>query len=47
MTPLLGDAFFLEMAVCIMGGLAFSTILIMFAIPLLYWLIKPGLRAAA
>ena len=41
MSPLLSDAFFLEMAVCIMGGLAFSTLLIMFAIPLLYWLIHP------
>jgi len=25
-----------------MGGLALSTLLIMFAIPLLYWLIKPA-----
>ena len=41
MSPLLSDAFFLEMAVCIMGGLAFSTLLILFAIPLLYWLIRP------
>ena len=47
MTPLLSDAFFLEMAVCIMGGLAFSTILIMFAIPLLYWLIRPSAPSAA
>ena len=42
MTPLISDAFFMEMAVCIMGGLALSTLLIMFAIPLLYWLIKPA-----
>jgi len=42
MTPLISDAFFKEMAVCIMGGLALSTLLIMFAIPLLYWLIKPA-----
>jgi multidrug efflux pump subunit AcrB len=41
MSPLLSDAIFLEMAVCIMGGLAFSTLLILFAIPLLYWLIRP------
>ena len=41
MSPLLSDAFFLEMAVCIMGGLAFSTLLTLFAIPLLYWLIHP------
>jgi multidrug efflux pump subunit AcrB len=47
MTPLLSDAFFLEMAVCIMGGLAFSTILIMFAIPLLYWLVRPSAPSAA
>jgi multidrug efflux pump subunit AcrB len=42
MTPLISDAFFMEMAVCIMGGLALATLLIMFAIPLLYWLIKPA-----
>ena len=36
MSPLLGDAFFLEMAVCIMGGLAFSTLLTLLAAPVFY-----------
>ncbi len=36
MSPLLGDAFFREMAVCIMSGLAFATILTLVAVPLFY-----------
>ena len=36
MSPLLGDAFFLEMAVCIMGGLAFATLLTLVAVPVFY-----------
>ncbi|MGR3616926.1 MAG: efflux RND transporter permease subunit [Paracoccaceae bacterium] len=36
MAPLLGDAFFVSMAVTIMGGLAFATILTMVAAPVLY-----------
>ena len=36
MAPLLGDAFFREMAVCIMGGLAFATLLTLVAVPVFY-----------
>ncbi|MEM7016425.1 MAG: efflux RND transporter permease subunit [Pseudomonadota bacterium] len=36
MSPLLGDAFFDSMAVCIMGGLAFSTLLTLIAVPVFY-----------
>ena len=36
MAPLLGDAFFLEMAVCIMSGLAFATLITLLAIPVFY-----------
>jgi multidrug efflux pump subunit AcrB len=36
MAPLLGDAFFVSMAVTIMGGLAFATILTMVAAPVFY-----------
>ena len=36
MIPLLGDAFFVSMAVTIMGGLAFASILTLIAAPLLY-----------
>ena len=36
MSPLLRDAFFLEMAVCIMGGLAFATLLTLIAAPVFY-----------
>ncbi|MEM9623558.1 MAG: efflux RND transporter permease subunit, partial [Pseudomonadota bacterium] len=36
MSPLLGDAFFQEMAVCIMGGLAFATLLTLLAVPVFY-----------
>ena len=33
MSPLLADAFFWEMAVCIMSGLAFATLLTLLAVP--------------
>ncbi len=36
MSPLLGDAFFREMAVCIMSGLAFATLLTLLAVPVFY-----------
>ena len=36
MSPLLRDAFFMEMAVCIMGGLAFATLLTLVAVPVFY-----------
>ena len=36
MSPLLGDVFFREMAVCIMGGLAFATLLTLIAVPVFY-----------
>ncbi len=36
MSPLLGDAFFMEMAVCIMSGLAFATLITLFALPVFY-----------
>jgi len=36
MSPLLADPFFLEMAVCIMGGLAFATLLTLVAVPVFY-----------
>lgn len=36
MIPLLGDAFFVSMAVTIMGGLAFASILTLIAAPVLY-----------
>ncbi len=36
MSPLLTDAFFLEMAVCIMSGLAFATLLTLIAVPVFY-----------
>ncbi len=36
MVPLLGDAFFVSMAVTIMGGLAFASILTLIAAPVLY-----------
>lgn len=38
MSPLLRDAFFAEMAVAIMAGLAFATILTLIAVPTFYWL---------
>lgn len=36
MSPLLTDAFFREMAVCIMGGLMFATLLTLVAVPVFY-----------
>jgi len=45
MLPLLNDAFFASMAVTIMGGLAFATLLTLIAVPVLYSLffkIKPS-----
>ena len=36
MSPLLADPFFAEMAVCIMGGLAFATLLTLVAVPVFY-----------
>ena len=36
MAPLLFDAFFADMAVTIMGGLAFATVLTLIAVPVLY-----------
>jgi multidrug efflux pump subunit AcrB len=36
MSPLLTDAFFREMAVCIMSGLAFATLLTLLAVPVFY-----------
>lgn len=36
MSPLLSDAFFREMAVCIMSGLAFATLLTLVAVPVFY-----------
>ncbi|MBT7372225.1 MAG: efflux RND transporter permease subunit, partial [Gammaproteobacteria bacterium] len=36
MAPLLTDAFFKEMAVCIMGGLLFATLLTLVAVPVFY-----------
>jgi multidrug efflux pump subunit AcrB len=36
MSPLLTDAFFREMAVCIMGGLLFATLLTLVAVPVFY-----------
>jgi multidrug efflux pump subunit AcrB len=41
MAPLLRDDFFREMAVSIMGGLAFGSILAMFAVPVFYALLFP------
>lgn len=38
MLPLIGDAFFQSMAVTIMGGLAFASVLTMIAAPVLYYL---------
>ena len=36
MAPLLSDAFFADMSVTIMGGLAFATILTLIAVPVFY-----------
>ncbi|MEM9473954.1 MAG: efflux RND transporter permease subunit [Pseudomonadota bacterium] len=45
MIPLLSDAFFVSMAVTIMGGLAFASILTLIAAPLLYDLFFRGGRS--
>ncbi|WP_409525826.1 efflux RND transporter permease subunit [Nitrincola sp. MINF-07-Sa-05] len=50
MLPLLTDAFFSSMAVTIMGGLAFATLLTLIAVPVFYALlfgIKPARKIAA
>ncbi|NMP17759.1 efflux RND transporter permease subunit [Thalassotalea sp. Y01] len=39
MAPLLSDAFFADMSVTIMGGLAFATVLTLLAVPVLYSLL--------
>ncbi len=44
MTPLLWDAFFASMAVTIMGGLGFASVLTLIAAPVLYYLFFPGAR---
>jgi len=46
MTPLLWDAFFASMAVTIMGGLGFASVLTLIAAPVLYYLMFPGARRA-
>ncbi|MCB1632927.1 MAG: efflux RND transporter permease subunit, partial [Pseudomonadales bacterium] len=49
MAPLIFDAFFQAMAVTIIGGLTFATILTMVAVPVLYALffgIRPEKKAA-
>ena len=48
MAPLLFDAFFADMAVTIMGGLAFATVLTLIAVPVLYSLLfKVSYRKSA
>jgi multidrug efflux pump subunit AcrB len=55
MVPLLWDPFFKDMAITIMSGLAFATILTMVAVPALYALLfaikeaewEPGQRPVA
>ncbi|PZX14482.1 multidrug efflux pump subunit AcrB [Palleronia aestuarii] len=44
MVPLLWDAFFASMAVTIMGGLGFATILTLIAAPVFYYMFFPGER---
>ena len=46
MVPLLSDAFFASMAVTIMGGLAFATVLTLIAAPVLYYSVFPRARRA-
>ncbi|WP_321276276.1 hypothetical protein [Thiomicrorhabdus indica] len=46
MAPLLFDAFFAGMAVTIMSGLAFATVLTLIAVPVLYALLH-GLKGQA
>ncbi|PID59737.1 MAG: MFS transporter [Gammaproteobacteria bacterium] len=47
MTPLLFDAFFASMAVTIMAGLAFASLLTLVAAPVFYYLMFPGARKAS
>ncbi|MEO0918285.1 MAG: efflux RND transporter permease subunit, partial [Pseudomonadota bacterium] len=47
MIPLLGDAFFVSMAVTIMGGLAFASILTLVAAPVLYDVFFGGAKSTA
>ncbi|MCM2563662.1 efflux RND transporter permease subunit [Lutimaribacter sp. EGI FJ00015] len=44
MIPLLWDAFFASMAVTIMGGLGFASILTLVAAPVFYYIVFPGAR---
>ena len=46
MLPLIWDAFFQSMAVTIMGGLAFASILTLIAAPVFYYAFFPGARRA-
>ncbi|RVV97537.1 efflux RND transporter permease subunit [Mesobaculum littorinae] len=46
MVPLIWDAFFASMAVTIMGGLGFASILTLIAAPVFYYLLFPGERRA-
>lgn len=47
MLPLLGDAFFVSMAVTIMGGLAFASVLTLIAAPVFYYLLFARSEARA
>ena len=47
MVPLLGDAFFASMAVTIMGGLAFASVLTLIAAPVFYRTLIPGRTSEA
>jgi multidrug efflux pump subunit AcrB len=46
MTPLIWDAFFQSMAVTIMGGLAFASVLTLIAAPVFYYAMFPKIRAS-
>ena len=46
MLPLIWDAFFQSMAVTIMGGLAFASVLTLIAAPVFYYAFFPGARRA-
>ncbi len=46
MTPLIWDAFFQSMAVTIMGGLAFASVLTLIAAPVFYYAMFPKARAS-
>ena len=47
MIPLLTDAFFKSMAVTIMGGLAFATVLTLIAAPVFYYVLFSGAERRA